>query len=495
MRAMIRRALARWLARTPMRALLLRAFNVVLIVSFLLVGAAIGIQVYTHLKFSSAGQLAMHVEAAWWHAVPGSMPADALQPGRGHHRHRFVLVAKRDVSEVAPAVVREISTHPFFTARIVGVDGRILAAARNADLLPPPDMSAVDVHGTFFPPSRLVSTARSWWQVMTMPVVRDGRLVAVVCAGMDFGFQLRVMQALAVALLVTMLVALALAFGASTALSQVIVGPLERLATASKRLAAGDFSARSGLTEGRNEVMAVGASFDQMAACVQSSFAAQRRFVADASHELKTPLTAIGGMVDLLEIRADVDPGRREIIISTMALEVERMGRLVADLLTLSRAEQPSREPEDVDVAALLSDLVEEVRMRHLAHPIEFEGRGPCWVRAEPDALRRVFRNLLDNALAFSSAGSSVTVSAMRARDGSIEARVADRGIGIAVEDLPHVFDRFYRADRSRARSTGGTGLGLSIVRAIVEASGGTVGLESAAGEGTVAVVRLPSRG
>jgi len=292
-------------------------------------------------------------------------------------------------------------------------------------------------------------------------------------------------------LLWTGLGALLLGVGASLVIGRLLARPLQHLAATARRVAGGDLKARTGLSAGRNEISAVAAAFDEMVARLEQSFAAQKRFVADASHELKTPLTSISGMAELLE-QASPEEQRRALTI--LQKEADRMGRLIEQLLTLSQTEEQPRTERwtTFDASVLLRELVESASMVDPSHPVALEVSGPLWVRADRDALTRVLQNLLDNARKHSPPGASVRLQG-KALPGEVEILVWDRGPGIPEQDLPHVFERFYRADPSRARSTGGSGLGLAIVQEVLQAHQGSAHLRNHPEGGLEALIRLPS--
>jgi two-component system phosphate regulon sensor histidine kinase PhoR len=219
----------------------------------------------------------------------------------------------------------------------------------------------------------------------------------------------------------------------------------------------------------------------------------RRDFVANVSHELKTPLTVIGGIA---ETRRDpaLSDRERERFLDLVTANTSRMQRIVDDLLDLSRYESSAwtPKPADVDLEAVVSDLFTTFRpaaaAKGLSLSVEIDADART-VRFDPTALRQVLSNLIENAIRYTPAGS-VTVSARRADDEVVIA-VRDTGIGIAPEHLGRIFERFYRADPSRSRADGGTGLGLAIVRHLVEAHGGRVGAESVPGSGTTIYIRM----
>jgi two-component system phosphate regulon sensor histidine kinase PhoR len=223
--------------------------------------------------------------------------------------------------------------------------------------------------------------------------------------------------------------------------------------------------------------------------------AVRRDFVANVSHELKTPLTSISGYAETI-LTDHPDPEITRRFLETILSNARRMQRLVDDLLDLSRIEagrwQPEREP--VDIAAAVHDvwsgLADRAAGRRIELSLEVEP-GAEAVPADPDGLRQVLLNLIDNSLRYSPVGARITCGSRKDGDG-IVVSVSDTGPGIAGEHLPRIFERFYRADHSRSRDEGGTGLGLAIVKHLVEAHDGRVWAESARGRGTTVSCWFP---
>ena len=289
----------------------------------------------------------------------------------------------------------------------------------------------------------------------------------------------------------------ATAFGAL--LVQRALRPLMRVAGAADAVAAGDYARRVAVPPTRDEVGRLAVAFNTMAAAVEESFAAQRRFVADAAHELRTPLTALGGYADMLLMGAATEPRELAAALEAMRGETGRMTRLVNDLLALARldAGAPAVHPDDVDLAAVLRDAYTGAQLLHPDRRLTLDiAASPLPVHGDADRLRQVVANLLDNAVKFSESGGHIALALCRDRTDALLA-VHDDGIGIAPEDLPHVRERFYRADRARSHTTetAGTGLGLAIVQAIVAAHNGSLDIDSRPGRWTTVTVRLPSVG
>jgi two-component system phosphate regulon sensor histidine kinase PhoR len=225
--------------------------------------------------------------------------------------------------------------------------------------------------------------------------------------------------------------------------------------------------------------------------------AVRKDFVANVSHELRTPLSIIKGYVEtLVDGHHDMPVADREKFLQTVQRHTERLNSLLDDLLTLSRLESmnPGLHCESTDLARLIAGAIEDYRSRPAAaqHRLEFSADAALPdLLIDPLKVSQVLGNLLDNALKYTPKGTHIVVTAKR-QGAEIEVGVRDNGPGIPAEDLPHLFERFYRVDKGRSREKGGTGLGLSIVKHIVQLHGGRVRVESTLGQGTAFYFSLP---
>ena len=291
-------------------------------------------------------------------------------------------------------------------------------------------------------------------------------------------------------------VALALIVGFGPKLAGRALKPLGSVSAVAGELRRGRLGSRAlpELKSRRDEVGELASSFDAMAESLERLFEAEResketlrRFVADASHELRTPLTTVLGYLDVLEESGDTDPEIRHRVFRVMREEGGRMARLVEDLLVLARLDEGREMPADlVDLVALTREVIGSYPDRRIELAAS-EGDVP--VLADPEGLRRVVSNLISNAVKHTPLGNEILISAdHEGREAVL--RVTDEGSGIPGDALPHVFERFYRAESSRAGE--GTGLGLAIARETVEALGGQIGVRSILGEGSEFTVRLP---
>jgi len=252
---------------------------------------------------------------------------------------------------------------------------------------------------------------------------------------------------------------------------------------------------------GAGVLLALGGGFflaGRALAPIQTAMGRQRAFVADASHELRTPLALIRANAELLKRHADQPPSENPASVDDIIGETDRLSHIVGQMLTLAQADagQTPFQHEDVDLSEIAADTAREMRL--LAGPknisIEAQTAGPIHVTGDTTRLRELATILIDNAIKYSDPGAAVRVS-VRAADGKARLQVTDSGRGIPPEALPHLFDRFYRADKARSREMGGSGLGLAIAKWIAEAHGGSIRVESAPGTGATVTVELPSRG
>jgi two-component system OmpR family sensor kinase len=337
--------------------------------------------------------------------------------------------------------------------------------------------------------------------VVLIPLVENGSTVAVLQISSRIGAIERSVMTTRIALALGIGLALALAVILTISLIRVTLRPLVEMERASQRIAQGALSLRLEEPPTRDEIGRLARSFNSMVAQLEKAFDQQKQFVADVSHELRTPLTAIGGGLEMLLLgadRGDAEASRR--LVRGMYAEVERMNRLTQDLLTLTRLDAGRADIalDNVDPQALLPTAREQAEQLAQGQEISVKVEpGTPYLRANSDQLRQVLLNVLDNAIKHTPASGRIHLSARPVAAGSmIEIEARDTGAGIPAEALPHVFERFYRADPARARAsqrTGGTGLGLAIAKGLIEAQGGVISIASEVGVGTTVTIRLPS--
>lgn len=227
---------------------------------------------------------------------------------------------------------------------------------------------------------------------------------------------------------------------------------------------------------------------------INQSYRAQMRFVSDASHELRTPISVIQGYANLLNRWGKDDPATRQEAIDAITQEAQSMKELVEDLLFLARGDNDSLAvtPEVFDLTAVAGQVMKDSQIIDASHPMEGVWDRPVFVNCDLGLVKQAVRILMDNAIKYTPAGGGIRLS-VEEREGRAYLSVTDEGIGISPEALPHIFDRFYRADESRARQTGGSGLGLSIAKWVAERHGGWMEAVSRLGAGTKMTLVLPT--
>lgn len=240
-----------------------------------------------------------------------------------------------------------------------------------------------------------------------------------------------------------------------------------------------------------DEIGRLSDTFNTMLGSLEAAYDAQSRFVADASHELRAPLTAIQGNLDIARDHRQRNPAEREYALAEAASETSRMTRLVADLLSLALADTGTAlRKTPVELDRLVMAVLGETRHLTRGQQMAIRDIAPCTVPGDADRLKQLMLILVDNAIRYTPPGGRIDVTLRRVGPSAVLV-VRDTGIGIAENDLPHVFDRFFRADRARSRDPGGTGLGLSIARWIAEQHGAEISVASEPGRGTTFTVRF----
>jgi signal transduction histidine kinase len=334
-----------------------------------------------------------------------------------------------------------------------------------------------------------------------VPVIREGQVVELVYAVKDaagtgffarLGATFRFLAEFWWQFLLAGILASGIALLVARWLARGMTQPLRDMAQASRRMETGDYSQRVH-TASRDEVGQLATAFNRMSTELENLERSRRDLVANVSHELKTPIAAIRAHLEnVLDGVESPDPHTLQVMLN----QTERLSRLIDQLLELSRLESgevPLRR-EEVSLAPLVTQVLSEIEVARSDAGVAVSSDLPedlPAVDADRERVHQVLFNLLDNALRFTPRGGAVTVSADR-DDGGVEVRVIDTGVGISVEHLPRLFERFYRADPARSREDGGTGIGLAIARSVVEAHGGHIRAESEPGRGSVFSFDLP---
>jgi len=331
-------------------------------------------------------------------------------------------------------------------------------------------------------------------RVLAWPVDSTGPVVGIVVVGQSLRLVEVTREGVQRLITVAAGVALMVALAGAWWLTARGLRPISDVTRVVRSIAAtGQFEQRVERPPADDEVGQLVATFNEMLSRLERTFAAQREFLADASHELRGPLMVIRGNLDLL--RLGLPEEERRTSVREAGEEVERMSRLAADLLLLA----------EVDADALIEQtpvrfdrVVAAARERacHLdggAHRIGFAEAEPVVVLGDRTRLEQLVWNLVENAMRYTPAGGSIDLS-LACHDDEVLLRVSDTGPGISEEHVPRIFERFYRVDKARSRSNGGTGLGLAIVKSVAESHGGRVSLSSLPGRGTLFSVWLPGQ-
>jgi signal transduction histidine kinase len=291
----------------------------------------------------------------------------------------------------------------------------------------------------------------------------------------------------------------------SLVLSKALLQPIQGMTKASEAMARGDFS-REISVESNDEIGILADTFNMMAARIESTLEdlknaekLRREFVANVSHELRTPLTGIRTYAETLADNADLPPETTEEFLRVILNESDRMANIVRDLLELSRFDAGSMklEFEEFSAERSIRDVYTAIALdaRNRGHEMNIETPGDMPpVMGDRARIEQVFMNILTNAVKYTPAGGRIDITCGTGA-GAVWVRISDTGIGIPPEDMPHVFDRFYRVDKARSRESGGTGLGLSIASEIITRHGGRIDIDSELGKGTAVTVILPAGG
>jgi two-component system, OmpR family, sensor histidine kinase MprB len=278
----------------------------------------------------------------------------------------------------------------------------------------------------------------------------------------------------------------ALAVGLGMAVTRSAAAPVAQLSDATERVTeTGDLSLRIEEPGTQDEIGRLAAHFNEMLGTLERSVSAQRQLVADASHELRTPLTSVRANIDLLASGRLTDPAERDVLLADVRAQLEELTAIVNDVVELARGSEQPTEFQDVRLDDVVRADVERFERRASHTPVEVDAE-PSIVTGDAARISRAVRNLLENAATWGPPDGAIEVTV---RDATVSVR--DHGPGFAEEDLPHVFDRFYRS--TSARGMPGSGLGLAIVRQVAEAHGGRVVAENAPGGGAVVRLELSS--
>lgn len=378
--------------------------------------------------------------------------------------------------------------------RMLDVKGQTtyISPAFRALVLPSASFTA-PLHGIAWQETVLAHNGQAV-RVYSVALSDNGMVFGVLQVGESLAPLTATLQSMTIALLLIVPFVLLLSALGSYWLAKRAFRPILHLTHTAREIKAGDLHRRVPVPRSRDEVYDLALTLNEMIGRLDQAFTQQRRFVADASHELRTPVTVIRSITDVaLEEPLNLDD--YSDVLREINMEAQRLGGLINELLVLARADEEQipldQEPVQldllaVDVAATMEPLASERGIVLQIQTIE-----PITVEGDTARLIQVLMALVDNALTYTNAGGVIALS-VEARDALACLTVRDTGMGMSREDAAHIFERFYRADPARSRAASGSGLGLSIAHWVIEAHGGSIEVESQVGQGSTFMVRLP---
>ena len=353
-------------------------------------------------------------------------------------------------------------------------------------------VTAIEGHTTY----EVVKTFGTYpVRVVSVPVIsKEAGLVAIVQVGSSLEGVEEIFHYMAYFFGVGIFASAVSASAVGYFLARKALKPVDAITKTARRIGAENLNERLNIKGPDDEIGRLVSTFNEMIARLERSFRQVKQFTEDASHELKTPLTVMRGEIEVALRGTASEEEYKEVLVSTLE-EIDRMSHIVKNLLTLARADvdREGAVKRYVRFDEALTQAFEQFRKVAVAKGVglDITKSAPVCLRADPLRLGQVVYNLIDNAVKYTPKGGRVEISLEEERSSAI-LKVKDTGIGIAPEDMPYIFDRFYRVDKSRGRDGGGVGLGLSICKEIVESMGGTIGAESALARGTIFTVRFP---
>lgn len=334
------------------------------------------------------------------------------------------------------------------------------------------------------------------WQVYTISIqTPDGRIVGWLQTAESLFQTDEILDHALTQLLLGLPLMLLFAIAGGVFLAHRALRPIDQMTHMAQEISANDLSRRIAYVGPDDEIGRLAQTFDRMLDRLQTAFEQQRRFSGDAAHELRTPLTALKGQIEVTLGRVR-NPEEYQSVLHNLLSQVDRLIRLSNALLFLSRSDQQRLvwKPENLNLTELLEIIVEQIMPLASEHKLQISTSLPeaLPVYGEKDHLVRLFLNLLDNAVKYTPRGGEIRLNALPSETGGVQVQIYNSGAGIPPEQLPHIFERFYRVDADRSSQTGGSGLGLAIAREIVLLHGGQIHAESQPGQGVTFTIDLP---
>ena len=339
-----------------------------------------------------------------------------------------------------------------------------------------------------------IRVGANWLRVLTSEVEANGSLYQVQLATELTGFY-RILDRFALLLVCSIPAVLLVATAGGYWISRRALAPVDEIIESARSISAQNLSERLKVPKSGDELERLTETLNQMIARLEAAFRKNSQFTGDASHELRTPIAVIRASAEIALRRRRSDADYEEAL-ERILTEAERTSLLIENLMTLARADSGAATMEltSADLSRSVDEACRQGRLLAESRDVRFDWEIPdreILVRGEPNSLRRLFLILIDNALKYTPPKGHVSVS-MQLSGSVVTAEVRDSGIGIPADDLPHIFERFYRADKARSRDIGGAGLGLAIARWIADAHGAGIQVESTVGQGSVFRVSIP---
>ena len=329
-------------------------------------------------------------------------------------------------------------------------------------------------------------------RVFTMPVIEDNEVAYIVQVAIPMTNFRNALNRLRLVFLILLPLVVVLSSIAGLFLAALIVSPLKNIMASVRRITAENLKLRIRIPDTKDEIKELVDTFNAMLEKLDNSFSSQKQLIQDISHELRTPLTIIRGEMDVALKKARSSEEYVNVLKSCQE-EIVRLSLLVENLLILSRFDtrEAGLDMKPIPLSHLIKDIISDVYILadKKGGSIECNGSDEIIIKGDKHHLRRAFLNIIDNAIKYSNHGGSILIELAKSSN-STQIRISDSGIGILPEDIPHIFDRFFRGDKSR--STEGYGLGLSISKSIIEAHRGSLSIESKPGLGTTVIIDLP---
>jgi two-component system OmpR family sensor kinase len=379
--------------------------------------------------------------------------------------------------------------------RVLDLHGHVVSATPSFHMLLVPAISMTETLRQHEWLGTVQTRAGQQVRLYSTIVTENGTSIAIVQVGESLAQLETSLRSLLLELLLIAPFALLLGGTGSYWLAARAFIPIDQLTRKARQIGAGDLHQRVPVPSAHDEVRRLAQTLNEMIERLDQSFARQLRFVADASHELRTPVAVIRSMTDLALLQ-ELSSTEYKTLLENINNETERLGRLISDLLVLARADEGNvvfeREPVRLD--ELVHAVAQNAELLAVEHDLKLEvyAAQPVTILGDESRLIQAVMNLLDNAIQYTNAGGKVTVIA-RQNGAAAQVVVQDTGIGIAPEHLPHIFERFYRVDPARLRTeNNNSGLGLSLVKWIIEMHGGSITVESQPGQGSTFTVTLP---